>query len=647
MEAKRLHIELQKTWAPAFERDRRMRDLVNRKNKVELLPETLDLNVEPVELHTGRAGSLLDHAQTYVGALPSIAVEPLDLTTEAKRESEQTERAFKSLFHKQFVATGFWRNAGRGSLLTGRAVLTGLPMPSVWTTQEGFPVRQKGERAKAYINRVNKWKTDEGETPIILQAIPSDRVLLKLDSNNKVLASLEVKQVSATLVADALGSGEVQELLAAKRLQWYDQLEVLQYIDDMYVCYYLISTQPIRPEMPKDYHMPQGYKRLADWLHGLGKCPVVFVPGVETDEREYELRFKPFLADAEEDLLIYDFLMSRLATMVKAFYFPSFKWRLKAQTNEMIGQDRPEEEIAIGGTTTYYQDEEIATVEMPGNLPDASLLQQELDKLIQQTTLEDVLFGRVQGGSAGFAIRLRINVAKNALVPHVSHLAIGLTEAFDLVTRIIEGLGEEVIIDGEAITPAMAIAARGRIGVSVDPRLPGEEGIDLQKAAMATDLRLPESWIWETILNIDDPATLALLRDVQELEELPEVKERLLREALEMLQVRIEDEETMAILDVLDKVRSLGWTIQQLEEQALRDRSEFIADAERTAGEHLKRVASALMEKGTTLNHLPLIREAGAEIAMERSRKALLGLMAPLPHTTDAALLRKIRDVLI
>jgi hypothetical protein len=31
------------------------------------------------------------------------------------------------------------------------------------------------------------------------------------------------------------------------------------------------------------------------------------------------------------------------------------------------------------------------------------------------------------------------------------------------------------------------------------------------------------------------------------------VKERLLREALEMLQVRIEDEETLAILDVLDK----------------------------------------------------------------------------------------------
>jgi hypothetical protein len=530
-----------------------MRDLVNRKNRVELLPETLDLNVEPVELHTGRAGSLIDHAQTFVSALPSLAIEPPDLTTESRRIAEQTERAYKSLFHEQLVATGFWTNAGRGTLMIGRTVLTCLPMASVWTTVEGFPVREKGERAQAYIDRVNRWKADTGKMPITIQGTPGDRILLKLDSNDKVLVALEIKTVSADLVATALDSGIVQGLLASKRLQRYDQLEVLQVIDDMFVSYYLVSTQPIRPELVRDVRHTKGYTRLKFWQHGLGKIPVVFIPGVKTDEREYELRFKPFLADAEETLAMYDFLLSRLMTMVKAFYFPSFIWGIGKPSNEFQGQDRPEESINIGGTTVKYSDEEIETVSMPTNLPDATLAQQELDKLIQQTTLEDVLFGRVQGSSAAFAIRLRINVAKNTLVPNVRHMAIGLTEVFDLVGRSVEWLGEEVIIDGEEVTPAMAIAARGRLSVSVDPRLPGEEGIDLQKAAMATKLRLPEAWIWETILGIEDPATLALLRDVQELEELPEVKERLLREALEMLQVRIEDEETMAILDVLDK----------------------------------------------------------------------------------------------
>ena len=532
-----------------------MRDLVNRRNKVELLPETLDLNVEPVELHTGRAGSLIDHAQTFVGSLPSVAIEPTDLTTEARRETEQTERAFKALFFKQLVATSFWSNAGRGALITGWTVLTCLPMQSVWTTQEGFPVRQKGQRAQSYIDEVNQWKKDSGKEPIIIQSIPPDRVLLKLDSNDKVLVALETKAVSAELVANALGSDKIAALLAGPnpRLQWYDQLEVLQVIDDMFVSYFLVSDQPLRPEMSRNYHQPQSYKKLASWPHGLGKCPVVFVPSVKTDEQDYALRFKPFLADAEEDLQIYDFLLSRLATMVKAYYFPSFIWKLAANVSGTQGQDRPEESINIGGTTTEYHDEEIRPLTMPENLPDATLLQQQLDELIQRNTLEDVLFGKVQGDTAAFAIRLRINVAKQALVPTVKHLAIGLTEIYDLVTRAVEYLDEEVIIDGEEVTPKMAIAARGRISVSVDPRLPGEEGIDLQKAAMATNLRLPESWIWETILGIDDPATLALLRDVQELEELPEVKERLLREALEMLQVRIEDEETMAILDVLDQ----------------------------------------------------------------------------------------------
>ena len=437
-EAHRLETELRKTWGPAFQQSKRMRDLVNRKNKVELLPETLDLNVEPVELHTGRAGSLIDHAQTFVGSLPSVAIEPADLTTEARRETEQTERAFKSLFFKQLVATEFWSNAGRGCLLTGWTVLTALPMPSVWTTQEGFPVRQKGQRPQAYINEVNKWKRDTGKEPIIIQSVPGDRILLKLDSNDKVLAALEIKSVSASLVANALGSEAIQGLLASKVLQFYDQLEVLQYVDDMFVCYYLVSDQPIRPETGVRPHSSQGYKRLASWQHGLGKCPVVFIPGVKTDEQEYEFRFKPFLADAEEDLMIYDFLMSRLATMVKAFYFPSFEWKLAANANEFQNQDRPEESVNIGGTTVTYADENLSVLGMPQNLPDALLLQQQLDELIQRNTLEDVLFGKVQGDTAAFAIRLRINVAKQALVPTVKHLAIGLTEIFDLVTRSVE-----------------------------------------------------------------------------------------------------------------------------------------------------------------------------------------------------------------
>ncbi|KKL25542.1 hypothetical protein LCGC14_2404240, partial [marine sediment metagenome] len=374
-EAHRLEIELTKTWAKAFARDQRMRDLQNRTQKIELLPETNDLLVEPVEYHTGRSGALLDHAQSFVTSLPSLTITPLEQTTEERRETEQTERAFKALFHKQLVANGFWSKTGRSMLLTGRAVLICLPLPSVWTTQEGFPVRAKGQRAQSYIDAINKWKNETGEEPIILQSIPSDRILLKLDSNDKPLAALEVKQVNAGLVAEALGSAEVQELLDQHSLQWYDQLEVLQYIDDIYVCYYLISTRPIRPETPRDINLSRPYDRLKVWKHGLGKMPVVFVPGVTTDEQEYEFRFKPFLADAEESLRMYDFVMSRLATMVTAFYFPSFEWKVDRPASEFQGEDLPDEHVNIGGTTVTYRNEELRPIALPSNLPDASLLQ--------------------------------------------------------------------------------------------------------------------------------------------------------------------------------------------------------------------------------------------------------------------------------
>ena len=111
-DVRRLSEELTSLWGGAFSRDQRARDVASLKNRVELLPNRDDLNIKPVELHSGRYGSLIDHAVTFVGTLPGVSVEPLDQTTDARRDSEQIERGFKSLFHQQLVANGFWNNLG-------------------------------------------------------------------------------------------------------------------------------------------------------------------------------------------------------------------------------------------------------------------------------------------------------------------------------------------------------------------------------------------------------------------------------------------------------------------------------------------------------------------------------------------------------
>src|SRR3989337_1023762 len=49
------------------------------------------------------------------------------------------------------------------------------------------------------------------------------------------------------------------------------------------------------------------------------------------------------------------------------------------------------------------------------------------------------------------------------------------------------------------------------------------------------------------------PATLRMLRDVLQLEKLPDVEQRLMMDALSRLQTLVEDDETEAIFDALEK----------------------------------------------------------------------------------------------
>ena len=68
---------------------------------------------------------------------------------------------------------------------------------------------------------------------------------------------------------------------------------------------------------------------------------------------------------------------------------------------------------------------------------------------------------------------------------------------------------------------------------------------------MAIDLGLPPDWVWENMLNIENPATLRLQNDIRQLEEQPRAKERLMQDALEQLDLLV-DEDEMTTLDGID-----------------------------------------------------------------------------------------------
>ncbi|KKL16871.1 hypothetical protein LCGC14_2491210, partial [marine sediment metagenome] len=180
---------------------------------------------------------------------------------------------------------------------------------------------------------------------------------------------------------------------------------------------------------------------------------------------------------------------------------------------------------------------------IPQGLPDATMLLAQADDIIQRHTLEDVLFGRVQGAAPAYQVNLRINVAKSKLSPLSQNMAIGVTEVMELFLRSIIQLREAVVVGGEKITVKMAKQYLGRLSTAIVPKSPVDRSQDIGTANLALQFGMPWDWIVENILDIEDPATLRLMKDIQELEELPPVKERLMQDALDQLEALIEEDE--------------------------------------------------------------------------------------------------------
>ena len=540
-----LHARLDEQWAARMRVDEEFRDIVHQKNDIETLELSDERNMEPVELHSGRAGGIIEHAGGLLMARPDMHADPPTMNTKDARVAEQVERAAAKLFERELVANNFWPSVGRDMLIYGRAFMKSMLAMSVWTEEAGYPVRDSNETDREYLDRVRDWKETAGRFPFVIQHVPALGVLPLLDNADNVLATIEVKYATAKTLAEDFGSETVAEMLSRRTIKWYDELPVVEYLDSEWVSYLLAGTDPRdrgRPEEPL-HRNNRSYEPLRTWRHNLGKHPIVMVPGVRTELSDYESHFKGFLADAKDALLSYDKLLSRLATMVWAYYLPSYEWKLGATSAQFAGRDRPVLRVNLGGVTVTYADENLDVLAIPQGLPDATMLLAQCDDIIQRHTLEDVLFGRVQGAAPAYQVSLRINVAKSKLSPMAQNMAIGVTEVLDRFLRGVVQLGEAVVIGGERITVAMAKQYMGRLTVNIAPKSPVDRSQDIGTANLALQFGLPWDWIVENILDIEDPATLRLLKDIQELEELPAVKERLMQDALAQLEALVNEEE--------------------------------------------------------------------------------------------------------
>ena len=89
----------------------------------------------------------MDHATGLLMAMPEYHSTPLNPSTEETREAEQVEAVHAALFEKQLLGNDFWPRIARDLLIYDRAFLKAMTNETAWTTQEGYPVRGKRERA--------------------------------------------------------------------------------------------------------------------------------------------------------------------------------------------------------------------------------------------------------------------------------------------------------------------------------------------------------------------------------------------------------------------------------------------------------------------------------------------------------------------
>ena len=112
-----LHDKLIADWSPTIAENEVIRDLVHRRNKIEVLEDDPDRNIQPFEVHTSRAGGIIEHAAGLIMAMPSWSMEPTSPKTDDKESAEKTEITTAKVFQQQILRNDFWLSIAKDVLI--------------------------------------------------------------------------------------------------------------------------------------------------------------------------------------------------------------------------------------------------------------------------------------------------------------------------------------------------------------------------------------------------------------------------------------------------------------------------------------------------------------------------------------------------
>ena len=288
-------------------------------------------------------------------------------------------------------------------------------------------------------------------------------------------------------------------------------------------------------------------KMVHKFEHGMGANPYILMEGPLMKSNSQGIRWKSSLWHIADDIEAYDSLMSDYMNNHRMNAITPRVWYHRddgGETDPQLGgrptpfKLKPNEDVNLWASV-----EKVELAPVPLIQPQAIQLLQEFQQRIDSAFLQPQLGGESKSGESNVLYNTRTQVADRRFQGYTAAIQAGAEQFGKLAFRCVIALNKDVPETDKVaaysekhgwleVGPEDVDGLEELIQGRIDRTMPINMNQKYAMAQAAKTLNLPDSWIWPTILNIEDP------EQVQKEQFLQAVDASLMEYAIQQIQIR-------------------------------------------------------------------------------------------------------------
>ena len=475
-----------------------------------------DLIVDPMVVQSGRYQEWIILLTGMLATQTQYGIDAYGVGEGPERRAEKAERWLNTaplvMERQQGESTN--QHITQEVLIYGFTGRKDLPDPKLYA---GRPL--KGETADSdYLKAVKDYDEKDAPLPIVSYHIPT-MTWYPLLSGKKVLLSVERKSVPYAWIRARYPKAVIDLPGARRDTALVDFVEI---VSNTHCGYFMFSG-----EGEDKIRLP-----LRFWDHGIRlpdrSAPVTCYEGVTTSDSDLRYKWRGILDSQQSLMALENMLMSRRASMVRAFWQPTVilesmaTWSPQTHT-----KDKRDRKFKFGATNIVYrgadgsEGDRYSLFENPTQLPDAEILQELLSERFN-AKVPLVLQGRGPAGDSGYKTNLDTEAAAQPYDPIADNLATGDVDSaihwFYAVKAVGEMMGES---DHTVYVRETVEKGSKPIGIShsdvegYDPLVSGDRRknlvidwaakADVAEKYLREPINAPYKWVVQNILRVENP----------------------------------------------------------------------------------------------------------------------------------------------